>query len=208
LVSGGHTLLVLVRGMRDYEILGRTLDDAVGEAYDKVGKLIGLEFPAGAALDALAANGDPAKFPLPTPKQDTAFDFSFSGLKTAVLYRRNALREDAGVRPEDIAASFQQAAVASLVYAVESALRLHQCRAISCAGGVAANSLLRARMEHLAQRFEIEFYVPALKYCADNAAMIGYLAAKLNALGVYENCDTVLPRWPLETLPKLLPALD
>lgn len=207
LVSGGHTQLVHVTGVRQYQIIGQTLDDAVGEAYDKVGKMLGLTFPAGADMDKLAKNGDASAFPLPTPLNDSSCDFSFSGLKTAVLYRMRDRASGPAVRADDIAASFQQAAVGALIAKCEHALALVPAAALACAGGVAANSLLRSRLEDLAAARGIPCLTAKIKYCADNAAMIGYLACKLRAAGVFENDDRVLPRWPLTDLASLQTTL-
>lgn len=200
IVSGGHTLLVIVRGLRQYEIIGSTLDDAVGEAFDKVGKLLGLSFPAGAAMDQLAGEGDASLFPLPTLMKDESFNFSFSGLKTAVLYRLNSQRNDQLVEARNVAAAFQKSAVDSILTKCERALNALDAKAMVCAGGVAANSLLRSRLGTLASNFHIPCFIPSLKYCADNAAMIGYLATKLNVAKIGHDSDDAIPRWPLTHL--------
>ena len=201
IASGGHTLLVDVRGPRQYQLLGSTIDDALGEAFDKVGKLGGLPFPAGAALDTLAAAGDSRKFKFAVPLQDDSYDFSFSGLKTAFLYAQR----DLGHAPtehdlRDLYAGFQAAAVQSVANKTRRALRDRRPRALICAGGVAANSLLRTLLAAAAAECSIPFYFPALRYCGDNAAMIGYLAGKLERAGLPDDSDVALPRWPLDAV--------
>ncbi len=201
LVSGGHTLTVLVKGLREYTILGSTLDDALGEAYDKVGKLVGLGFPAGAEIDKLAVSGDALSFALMRSSADTSMDFSFSGLKTAVLY---TLRDHPEIlqnnRTPDLLASFQEFALTSVINKVRRAVEATEPRAIVTAGGVAANSRLRTLLSELAATRSIPAIFPPIKYCMDNAAMIGYLAWKLAEAGITD-CDTsVHPRWPLSAL--------
>ncbi|MCC6476140.1 tRNA (adenosine(37)-N6)-threonylcarbamoyltransferase complex transferase subunit TsaD [bacterium] len=201
LVSGGHTMLVLVKGLRNYEVIGSTRDDALGEAYDKVGKLLGLPFPAGAQMDILAQRGNPRAIDFPVAMRDDSFDFSFSGLKTAVSY---ALRDDPSLstpeRMPDLIASFQHAALSSIELKMRRAVERLKPRALCAAGGVAANSELRERLAQIADRNRITLAVPPLKYCADNAAMIGYLAEKLLSAGLHERNFPVRPRWPLTEL--------
>jgi N6-L-threonylcarbamoyladenine synthase len=203
-VSGGHTLLVMVHGLRRYEVIGTTLDDALGEAYDKVGKLVGLAFPAGADVDKLAAQGSATRFSFPIAMQDATYDFSFSGLKTAFL---NEWRR--GVQPStkdiaDLLASFQEAALESVMRKVTRAVENLRPRAVVTAGGVAANSVLRRRVQELSATFGIGCFMPDLEFCGDNAAMIGYLAWKLEAGGITDDgFMMVKPRWPLEDLCRL-----
>jgi N6-L-threonylcarbamoyladenine synthase len=202
LVSGGHTLLVLVSGVRNYHVLGSTRDDALGEAYDKVGKLLGLPFPAGAEVDRLAAQGDGTRFAFPVSMNDASADFSFSGLKTAVAYRVRGM-SDREIREQtsDLLASFQAAALASVLLKVESAMRVSGARAVVAAGGVAANSQLRLRLGNLAAEWGVPCFFPQLQFCGDNAAMIGYLAWKLETAGIRDGGpQPVRPRWPLELL--------
>jgi N6-L-threonylcarbamoyladenine synthase len=182
LVSGGHTALYHVKGLGEYRLLGQTRDDAAGEAYDKVAKLLGLEYPGGPVLDKLAQEGNPGavKFPRGTL---VGFDFSFSGLKTAV---RNHVvpftNKDKGLNPglniKDVAASFQAAVVDTLVDKTMQAASETGVNTIVVAGGVAANSLLRKRMKEGSEGRGIKLYLPAMDLCIDNAAMIalaGYL---------------------------------
>ncbi len=171
IVSGGHTLLVEVRAYGEYEILGETRDDAAGEAFDKVGKLLGLGYPAGAALDKLARQGHPKALALPRPMLDSdSLEFSFAGLKTAVVYY---LRDHPEANRADVAASFQEAVVDVLVEkTLRAARQLHMKRAV-VVGGVAANSRLRERL--LSQK-ELQVFFPNMELCTDNAAMIAACA--------------------------------
>ena len=173
IVSGGHTMLVEVRAFGDYTLLGQTRDDAAGEAFDKVAKLMGLGYPGGAALDRLAAGGDPrfVRFPRAVMKDDYAF--SYSGLKTAVaIYLERLDRSELEIHCADIAASFQEAVVDVLVAKTIKAAEAMQISHVTLSGGVAANSRLRARMsEEVAARGGRLFY-PSPVLCTDNAAMI------------------------------------
>jgi N6-L-threonylcarbamoyladenine synthase len=182
LVSGGHTALYHVKGLGDYRVLGRTRDDAAGEAYDKVAKLMGLEYPGGPVLDCLAQTGNPEAVKFPRGRL-AGYDFSFSGLKTAV---RNHLAlfmsKDKGFDPllkkEDVAASFQAAVVETLVDKTMQAAAETGVATVVVAGGVAANSSLRLRMKEEAGKRGITLHLPSMFYCIDNAAMIalaGYL---------------------------------
>ncbi|HMK59637.1 MAG TPA: tRNA (adenosine(37)-N6)-threonylcarbamoyltransferase complex transferase subunit TsaD [Dissulfurispiraceae bacterium] len=173
-VSGGHTSLYLIEAFGRYTELGRTRDDAAGEAYDKVSKLLGLGYPGGPVIDRLAAEGDPKAINFPRAYVPESFDFSFSGLKTAV---RNYVSAEGSVSLEselirDIAASFQAAVVDVLVRKVEWAIIKKGIRRVTMSGGVAANNALRARMEKMAAEREIELYLPSRSLCTDNAAMI------------------------------------
>ena len=202
IASGGHTLLILVHGVRNYRVLGSTRDDALGEAYDKVGKLLGLSFPAGAEVDRLAAEGDPKRFTFPVSMNDSSSDFSFSGLKTAVAYRVRGMSEwEIRERTPDLLASFQDAALASVILKIEAAMRVTGARAVVAAGGVAANTQLRLRLGNLAAVRRVPCFFPRLQFCGDNAAMIGYLAWKLGSAGIRDGGpQPVRPRWPLELL--------
>jgi N6-L-threonylcarbamoyladenine synthase len=174
--SGGHTLLVHVKSLDELEVIGRTRDDAAGEAYDKVSVMLGLGYPGGAALEKLAAKGDPAKhaFPRSWLEPDT-LDFSFSGIKTAV---RVALDKDEklrrGRRAADVAASFQAAVIEMLVTRTVQAAERTGVTAVSVAGGVAANGALRLAMEKECERRRLRLVIPRLEYCGDNAAMIAF----------------------------------
>jgi N6-L-threonylcarbamoyladenine synthase len=187
-VSGGHTSLFLMKEESSYELIGKTRDDAAGEAYDKVAKLLGLEYPGGPILDRLARAGSPKSIDFPVAKiSDGSEDFSFSGLKSAVLrtVKSRGIEpvvrgEDPFDRPEivDLAASFQKAVVRSLISRSESAARRHQVRSILVSGGVAANSLVRAVFAELGEKLAVPVWFPSVTLSTDNAAMVaaaGYL---------------------------------
>ena len=187
-VSGGHTSLFLMKEESSYELIGKTRDDAAGEAYDKVAKLLGLEYPGGPILDRLARAGSPKSIDFPVAKiSDGSEDFSFSGLKSAVLRTVNSRGiepvvrgEDPFDRPEivDLAASFQKAVVRSLISRSESAARRYQVRSILVSGGVAANSLVRAVFAELGEKLAVPVWFPSVTLSTDNAAMVaaaGYL---------------------------------
>jgi N6-L-threonylcarbamoyladenine synthase len=172
--SGGHTLLARVREPGpDYEVLGQTLDDAAGEAFDKGARLLGLGYPGGPALERLAAGGDPEAFRFPVGERLAGLDFSFAGLKTALLYRvRDLGPEEAERRRADLAASYQRAIVESLGIRVQRGLDQTGLDRLSVGGGVAANGAVRERMRGLG----VELHVPARELCTDNAAMIASAA--------------------------------
>ncbi len=177
-VSGGHTNLYLVRSPLDFELLGQTLDDAAGEAFDKVAKMLGLGYPGGAVIDRLAALGDSKRFDLPRPMMDQGLNSSFSGLKTAMvnLVDRDFGREEI---PEadlaDLAASFQAAVIDVLMHKLDLLLKKVRVRCLILAGGVAANSGLRKQTALTAQRNGVRLILPPLQLCTDNAAMIAAL---------------------------------
>jgi N6-L-threonylcarbamoyladenine synthase len=182
--SGGHTLLAGVRDHAGHEVLGQTLDDAAGEAFDKVARLLGLDFPGGPALQRLAEDGDPGAFELPVAMaRDPGLDFSFSGLKTAMVYLCRDLGED-GVseRRADLAASFQAAAVGQLTAKLRRALKRGEWDAVALGGGVAANGPLRAAVSELCDAQGVRLKLVPLKLCTDNAAMIGSAARFATAL--------------------------
>ncbi len=173
-VSGGHTQIVLVKEPLQYRIVGQTRDDAVGEAFDKVAKLLKLPYPGGPEIDRRAQSGNPAYVQFPRAMMKSGnFDFSYSGLKTAVLnFVQERSDKEVQEHLNDLCASFQQAAVEVLVKKTVKAARTYQIRHIALAGGVAANSLLRRWMTEEAARFHLQVHFPPLKYCTDNAAMI------------------------------------
>ena len=174
IVSGGHTMLIKVAGHLQYEVLGQTRDDAAGEAFDKVARLLELPYPGGPSLSKLAEQGDPAAFAFARPMQHSGdLDFSFSGLKTEVLYKVRE-REGPGMGfRADIAASFQQAVVDSLTGKARQALRQDSYQTLLLAGGVAANQLLREEMTTLAKAENITLRIAPLELCGDNGVMIG-----------------------------------
>ncbi len=173
LVSGGHTQIIDVRSYSEQHIIGETIDDAVGEAYDKVARLIGLPYPGGPKLDKMAQEGNPNAFELPEAKVDD-FDFSFSGLKTAVL--RLVKSFDGKELPvQDICASFQECVSSTLVKKVKKALQQSGYKQVVIAGGVAANSEIRKKMFNLSNE-GYQVFAPPMKYCTDNAAMVASCA--------------------------------
>jgi len=175
LVSGGHTMLVSVEGTGRYRLLGETLDDAAGEAFDKTAKLLGLPYPGGPALARLAETGDPSRFDFPRPMVDRpGLDFSFSGLKTSVLLTWRDAGESARA---DIAAAFQQAVVDTLAIKCRRAIRETGARALVVSGGVGANRRLRERLTEEGERSGFRTHYPRLEFCTDNAAMIAYAGA-------------------------------
>ncbi|SCY75811.1 tRNA (adenosine(37)-N6)-threonylcarbamoyltransferase complex transferase subunit TsaD [Desulfoluna spongiiphila] len=174
LVSGGHTSLYYVTGPTEYELMGQTRDDAVGEAYDKVSKMLGLGYPGGVVIDGLARKGDPKAIAFPRPYLDKkAFDFSFSGLKSAVGRHLKDYPDPDEVRLHNIAAGFQESVAEVLCHKLIYAAKVKSCRHIAVVGGVAANSRVRAMVGDAAARRGLSFHTPELKYCGDNAAMIG-----------------------------------
>ena len=198
-VSGGHTSLFLVHDPLRVQRLGRTIDDAVGEAFDKAAVILGLEYPGGPAVDRLAAAGDDEAHDLPVAALGPdSLDFSFSGLKTALLYAVHG-RPGGAVRPlddappltdgqkADFAASFQRAAVAALVLKVKRALDRHDVRTLLVGGGVSANSRLRAELKELTAGRRLDLFLPPAEYCVDNAAMIAGLAAAKYTAGDFDD---------------------
>lgn len=179
LVSGGHSIICRVEDFDSIEVLGTTIDDAVGEAFDKVAKYYGFGYPGGVAIDRLAAQGDPEAFRFPSPslhKGEHRYDVSYSGLKTAVIHQLEQYRRPgAETRPENIAASFQKAAVDILLSRLFRAVEDTGLRRVVAGGGVAANSYLRSV---LAKRDDIEVLFPPLKLCGDNGAMVAGIACK------------------------------
>lgn len=200
LVSGGHTMLISVQGIGRYELLGTTLDDAVGEAFDKTAKLLDLGYPGGPAIAALADSGDEMAYRLPRPMLNRAgFDFSFSGLKTAVMLKVRDL-EQAGElerHKADVAASFQRAAIDTLVGRTLQAARAEELQRIVIAGGVGANRLLRKEM---AAQFDGAVHYPRPAFCTDNGAMIALAGALRLADAGSGNEIRAKARWALDSL--------
>ncbi|WP_444899187.1 tRNA (adenosine(37)-N6)-threonylcarbamoyltransferase complex transferase subunit TsaD [Microbulbifer sp. VAAC004] len=208
LVSGGHTQLVEVRGLGDYELMGESLDDAAGEAFDKAAKMLDLDYPGGPRLAALAEKGDSKRFTFPRPMTDRpGLDFSFSGLKTFTLttVRQHALED--GLPDEqtcaDIAAAFQEAVVDTLVIKCRRAIKASGYKTLVIAGGVSANKLLRARLETCLSKDSASVYYPRHEFCTDNGAMIAYAGSlRLQAGEQTSLAVDVRPRWPMTELPK------
>lgn len=196
--SGGHSHLVMVKDYGSYEIIGRTRDDAAGEAFDKVARAIGLGYPGGPKIDRLAREGDPHAIEFPRAKiADAPDDFSFSGLKSAVLnYLNQCEMKKMEVNRADVAASFQEAVIDVLTSHSVEAARRHGIKKMAIAGGVASNSSLRARMEQACRENGIDFYYPSPVFCTDNAAMIG-------AAGYYDYMRGIRDGWDLNAVPNL-----
>lgn len=204
LVSGGHTQLIAVAGLGDYRLYGTTIDDAVGEAFDKGAKMLGLGYPGGPALEKLALAGNPAAFALPRPMVGRPdCDFSFSGLKTALRQQIHKLGDQASAHAADLAASYQAAIADALADRCKRALqRFGQELGAGCplvvAGGVAANQTLRVRLHKLADEVGSPFVAPPMKYCTDNAVMIAWAAHERFAAGQRDDLSfKPVPRWPL-----------
>ena len=205
LVSGGHTQLMRVDGVGDYAILGETIDDAAGEAFDKSAKLMGLPYPGGPELSRLAEGGDPEAFKLPRPLLHSGdLDFSFAGLKTAVLTQAKKLGDELEARKPDLAASTQAAIVDVLVRKTMTALKETGMQRVVVAGGVGANKLLRAQLNAACAKRQIRVHYPELHLCTDNGAMIAMAAAMRLQAGREQAEKTyafdVKPRWPLDSL--------
>lgn len=196
IVSGGHTDLVLMRDHGDYEIIGETLDDAVGEAFDKVARLLSLSYPGGPKVSKLAVQGNPAAYDLPRPMlKSPDFNFSYSGLKTAVLYLirdiTDGVRELTDTEKADIAASFQEAAIDVLIQKTRRAAETHGVPAVMLSGGVSANALLRERLTAMCTDIGVRCIVPALEYTGDNAAMIAVAAYFAHQRGTTSDWQSV-----------------
>ncbi|MEP1767218.1 MAG: tRNA (adenosine(37)-N6)-threonylcarbamoyltransferase complex transferase subunit TsaD [Sulfitobacter sp.] len=208
LVSGGHCQFLIVSGPNEFKRLGGTIDDAPGEAFDKVARLIALPQPGGPMIEARAKEGDAKRFKLPRPLLDRdGCDMSFSGLKTAVLRQRDAVITDDGLKAQDqadLAAGFQAAVVDVLAEKTRRALAqyapLTEARSICVAGGVAANMAIRAALETVAGEFDARFIAPPLALCTDNAAMIAYAAIEQMEHRAPDGMDlSARPRWPLDS---------
>ncbi|MFN9473413.1 tRNA (adenosine(37)-N6)-threonylcarbamoyltransferase complex transferase subunit TsaD [Acidovorax sp.] len=205
LVSGGHTQLMRVDGVGRYEILGETIDDAAGEAFDKSAKLMGLGYPGGPALSKLAEQGDATAFKLPRPLLHSGdLDFSFAGLKTAVLTQAKKLGDDLEVRKADLAASTEAAIVEVLVKKTLAALKQTGMKRVVVAGGVGANRHLRKHLNEACAKNKVRVHYPELHLCTDNGAMIAMAAAMRLESGQQqastEYAFDVKPRWPLDSI--------
>jgi len=201
LVSGGHCQLLGVNGVGDYTRLATTIDDAIGEAFDKSAKVLGLGFPGGPAVERAATAGNPRRFALPRPLLGSDEPhFSFAGLKSAVLRQWQALPNPGDTERADLAAAFQQAATDCLVDRTARAISAFpQATALVVAGGVASNQVIRAALSGLAEQNGLPFVAPPLWLCTDNAAMIAWAGAERFALGLIDSLDApARPRWPLD----------
>lgn len=204
LVSGGHTQLIQVNGIGDYQLLGESIDDAAGEAFDKTAKLLGLDYPGGAALSRLAEQGDPNRFVFPRPMTDRpGLDFSFSGLKTFAANTVAQYPQDQQTRC-DIAYAFQAAVVDTLAIKCQRALTQTGLKRLVIAGGVSANKQLRQRLAALMKKLGGEVFYPAPQFCTDNGAMIAYAGfLRLKAGEQTGLAVEVRPRWKMSDLPKI-----
>ncbi|UTJ46838.1 tRNA (adenosine(37)-N6)-threonylcarbamoyltransferase complex transferase subunit TsaD [Atlantibacter subterranea] len=202
LVSGGHTQLISVTGIGEYQLLGESIDDAAGEAFDKTAKLLGLDYPGGPMLSKLAANGNPGRFTFPRPMTDRpGLDFSFSGLKT---FAANTIRDNAPYPQThaDIARAFEDAVVDTLMIKCRRALEQTGFKRLVMAGGVSANRTLRAKLAEMMKKRGGEVFYARPEFCTDNGAMIAYAGmVRLKAGGETDLSVSVRPRWPLAELP-------
>ncbi len=201
LVSGGHTQLIRVEALGVYQVLGESIDDAVGEAFDKVAKMLGLGYPGGPALERLAAEGEPGRIRFPRPMTDRpGLDFSFSGLKTQVM---NTLAQTLGSRQDlaDIAHAFQEAVADTLAIKCRRALRQTGLERLVAAGGVCANRTLRKRLTQVADQEGARLFLPRPEFCTDNGAMIAFAGCLRLLSGQREGAEIqAQARWPLEEL--------
>ena len=205
LVSGGHTQIVSVRGIGDYELLGESLDDAAGEAFDKVAKLLGLGYPGGPIIGELADKGNYKKYHFPRPMTDKpGLDMSFSGLKT---HTRNLINEQDIKIPKvkhDICAGFQEAVIDTLIIKCKRAFKQTGLNSLVIAGGVSANHRLRKKMDDTLKQIGINVFYSRLEFCTDNGAMIAYAGhARLSNGERSTMAIETRPRWPLETLQEI-----
>tara|TARA_Y100000588_G_scaffold51036_3_gene48073 strand:- start:30681 stop:31697 length:1017 start_codon:yes stop_codon:yes gene_type:complete len=204
LVSGGHTLLVKVSNIGEYQVLGESVDDAAGEAFDKTAKLLGLDYPGGPLLAKLAEQGTPGRFKFPRPMTDRpGLDFSFSGLKTSAA---NTIRNegDDSQTKADIAHAFQTAVIDTLAIKCKRALKQTGIKRLVIAGGVSANTYLREQLAKVMQGMQGEVYYPRPAFCTDNGAMIAYAGMQRLKAGQTGYVSTqVMPRWPIDSLPSI-----
>ena len=203
LVSGGHSMIVDVKEKGNYEIIGQSHDDAVGEAFDKVAKLLDLPYPGGPHIEKLALEGDPTSYDFPRPMINSDnLDMSLSGLKTSVLYTVQKISDLDHVKKANIAASFQKAVTDLLVAKIKKAVEKTNRNDVIIAGGVAANKFIRSEFKELEDSLGIKVYYPDLKYCGDNAAMIAFVGSMMSANKKGNNPSQVRARWPLDELKK------
>lgn len=204
LVSGGHTQLVFVKAIGEYELLGESLDDAAGEAFDKAAKMMGLSYPGGPAVAACAEQGDATRFDFPRPMVNRpGMDFSFSGLKTFTLNTVEACGDDITAQDKaDICACFQKAVVETLAIKCKRALQHTQAKRLIIAGGVSANTALREKLETMVAKEKAQLFYARPQFCTDNGAMIAYAGCQRLLAGQQSGLQIdVRPRWPLTELP-------
>ena len=203
LVSGGHSMIVDVKAKGEYEILGQSQDDAVGEAFDKVGKLLGLSYPGGPHIEKIAMKGNPSAYNFPRPMiHSDNLNMSLSGLKTAVLYTVQKIDDLDDNTKADIAASFQKAVTDVLIAKIRKTIDQTNRTKVIIAGGVAANKYIREEFRNLESILNVKVYYPDLKYCGDNAAMIAFVGSMMSPLKEHNIKSKVRARWPLNELTK------
>jgi len=204
LVSGGHSMLVNVQGIGQYEILGESVDDAAGEAFDKTAKLLGLDYPGGPLLAKLADSGKPGHYKFPRPMTDRpGLDFSFSGLKTFAANTIRAADDEPQTRA-NIAFAFQEAVVDTLIIKCRRALKQTGLKRLVIAGGVSANRQLRVALQEMMSKMKGEVFYPRMEFCTDNGAMIAYAGMQRLKAGEIEGLSTkAQPRWSLDSLPPI-----
>ena len=201
LVSGGHSMIVDVKGKGKYEIIGQSQDDAVGEAFDKVAKMLDLPYPGGPHIEKLALKGKSGAFEFPRPMVNSDnLNMSFSGLKTAVLYTIKKISNITEEIKADIAASFQQAIADVLIMKIKKSIDTTKRKEVIVAGGVAANMFLRSEFKKIEESHNIKVYYPDLKYCGDNAAMIAFVGSMMKPSVDSDNSSKARARWQLDEL--------
>ncbi len=188
-VSGGHTDIIYMKEDYSFQVLGSTLDDAIGEAYDKIARVLGLKYPGGPNIERLALNGNPS-YKLPIPMKDQSLNMSFSGLKSSIVNLvHNECQKGKEVNKEDLACSFQTVAVNELIRKLEMAINTVDVKNVIIAGGVSANKYLRTKVKELTDKYSIKLNVPSFEYCTDNAAMIGAAAYYLYQNNIFSDLN-------------------
>ena len=201
LISGGHSMIVDVKEKGSYQIIGQSQDDAVGEAFDKVAKLLDLPYPGGPYIEKIALNGDPETYDFPRPMiHSDNLDMSLSGLKTSVLYTVQKIDNLDEKVKSNIAASFQKAVSDLLIAKTTKAIKITDRKDLIIAGGVAANKFIRNEFKNIEEDLNIKVYYPDLKYCGDNAAMIAFVGSKMSQKNKRYSTSKVRARWPLDEL--------
>ncbi len=201
LISGGHSMIVDVKEKGNYQIIGQSQDDAVGEAFDKVAKLLDLPYPGGPYIEKIALNGDPEIYDFPRPMiHSDNLDMSLSGLKTSVLYTVQKIDNLDEKVKSNIAASFQKAVSDLLIAKTTKAIKATDRKDLIIAGGVAANKFIRNEFKNIEEDLNIKVYYPDLKYCGDNAAMIAFVGSKMSSKNEGYSTSKVRARWPLDEL--------
>ena len=201
LISGGHSMIVDVKEKGSYQIIGQSQDDAVGEAFDKVAKLLNLPYPGGPYIEKIALNGDPETYDFPRPMiHSDNLDMSLSGLKTSVLYTVQKIDNLDEKVKSNIAASFQKAVSDLLIAKTTKAIKITDRKDLIVAGGVAANKFIRNEFKNIEEDLNIKVYYPDLKYCGDNAAMIAFVGSKMSQKNKRYSTSKVRARWPLDEL--------